>query len=1017
MPQHLGQGDLEDEADLDLALTEMIDQLCSDDEHERIQAASAIWDLAPWKNTDEIALMIHTAREDSALPLFGWVQFCLQNWMPISLNWVEATFLWVLWNYRASVQIILHGAKSDRLEEKQSGVTKIRHRIKDMTNRLIENENEEAKNYGYCMKLKVMEIFGEDIKRIQSVYDICPSSVQLNEEMIAILADGYEKIQDYPRAYELYQTLQVRIGEAHYLGCQITLLYKMGRVEEAKSLYGFGSSAWIHGSVLFPEFVYRWTLETDEEIWEVYKMLLPLYRGDRIDDVIKRVIQLASEYVLEWLTKIEASFMSAGSRDEDIYDDEFHPLWCRKLFLLEVAVWMLGHTGSFGPFPEWVGMEYILTLRDLFWEHQETLESSILDSYFSNNNQEWMDVVRDVHGDDQHQKQNASQEEGELWSDDMNYAPQEGADIMEESFVSQRLNNILDFLLDRVENDHGDNQELLDEILEFQGELAGYTTDIPLIDRDDVRFAGDLVRKSLWSLSSADRAQYQSLIEYTRQSYGSSIYQFLFFLSANTSQVDEIALDGLKKDPKLLILSIAITLLSVENPPLSKIRDLLSDTILEGLSESETIFLCRILYRTWFFLELCEFMIEDGEVLGYADCLELFFISLTYLDTDTQEDLYERALGVIGESFGCEDFTEYMEAMRWELPESWEHLTHAEMIHSVLTDKTSEVEADLIPLSALEKPSSHKTSMMFTALRIMDVWEWDRVRWLRAIMSLYPFLDIDKKHALESILSWSFYLGLGDEIRRFLALGQADGLPTGYWKYAHLLLWDEQEQKEWIESIVRDPFLHIIPESFIWWIDKKYPDEIDKATGGNLMLEQKFQLSYITAYSWIQGNDKLKKVAIHFQRLGRYIHFCLNGVSKLDTVSVEKVLKLFDAIDYWNDQVKDKGYIDGENRVWPFERCSDLLIRHISEFRRYLDLTWDEQTDWDIAGDEASDDLLNLIESLESITARFDPNSITYIRLSSVTRDLKREWWISPSHWEQSDGVCSHWDFPSQAFS
>ena len=42
MPQHLGQGDLEDEADLDLALTEMIDQLCSDDEHERIQAASAI---------------------------------------------------------------------------------------------------------------------------------------------------------------------------------------------------------------------------------------------------------------------------------------------------------------------------------------------------------------------------------------------------------------------------------------------------------------------------------------------------------------------------------------------------------------------------------------------------------------------------------------------------------------------------------------------------------------------------------------------------------------------------------------------------------------------------------------------------------------------------------------------------------------------------------------------------------------------------------------------------------------
>ena len=57
-------------------------------------------------------------------------------------------------------------------------------------------------------------------------------------------------------------------------------------------------------------------------------------------------------------------------------------------------------------------------------------------------------------------------------------------------------------------------------------------------------------------------------------------------------------------------------------------------------------------------------MIEDGEVFGYADCLELFFISLTYLDTVTQEDLYGRALDVIDISFEYEDFAEYMEAMR-----------------------------------------------------------------------------------------------------------------------------------------------------------------------------------------------------------------------------------------------------------------------------------------------------------------------------------------------------------------
>ena len=93
----------------------------------------------------------------------------------------------------------------------------MRHRIKDMTNRLIDNENEEAKNYGYCMKLKVMQIFDQSIERIQAVYDTCPLPVRQSEEMMEILADGYEKAKDYLHAFDLYRTLQVRTGKPHFL--------------------------------------------------------------------------------------------------------------------------------------------------------------------------------------------------------------------------------------------------------------------------------------------------------------------------------------------------------------------------------------------------------------------------------------------------------------------------------------------------------------------------------------------------------------------------------------------------------------------------------------------------------------------------------------------------------------------------------------------------------------------------------------------------------------------------------
>lgn len=261
-----------------------------------------------------------------------------------------------------------------------------------------------------------------------------------------------------------------------------------------------------------------------------------------------------------------------------------------------------------------------------------------------------MDRVRDLHSDTSHQEQaDAWDDEGreevggdEKKSDWIYPIGQDAfAEVLKNSFVTQRLNNILDFLLDRVENDHGDNKELLDEILDFQMELSEHAKDISPIDISDVRFAGDLVRKSVASFSSSDRDSYKTLVDYIGDQYGPSIYQFLFFLSANTSQSDNLAFTGIQKDPKLLLLSIVITLLSLDTPPLPRIREFISNPILEAFSEGETIFLCRMLYRAGLFREVCTFLIEDREAFGYAECVELFFQALTCVDKVSRQEFFE----------------------------------------------------------------------------------------------------------------------------------------------------------------------------------------------------------------------------------------------------------------------------------------------------------------------------------------------------------------------------------------
>ncbi len=1005
-PWHIHEA--EDQSDsAESTLSSLIDQLWFDNHDERSQAAISILELSPGKTPNEIAQIIYHSKRESTLEIFGWIGYCMDHSLDISIDWIEAVCIEMMKHYSQSVAIILHGGDSERVEDKKSALADIRGRMKELVYVLTQKKNEEVKNYGYLMTLKLLDVFEEDISRIQAFYNMCPPLVQLSVDVLEILADGYERSNDYPRAYEIYHTLQVRTGEACYLWSQISLLYKMGRVDEARSLYAFGSSAGIHGNILFPEFFYRWTIERDRELREIYKIFLPLYKGDRIDDMTKKFMIVASEYVRKRLSVLEEIFSKAEKKNNDIYDTNFVRLWVEKLFLLEVAVWMLGYTGPFGPFPEWVGMEYILTLRDLYWEHQEVPNPSILDHYFSLHSQEWMDKVRDLQGDNTQDLTQNDQEEG--WNDDRNFVAGNESNDPKDFFVTQRLDNILDFLLDRVENDQGDNQELLDEIIEFQSELSEHSKDIPAIDISDVRFAGDLVRKSLSTLSVSDRQQYNSLVEYTREHYWPSILQFLFFLSANTSHSDEMSLQGIQKDPRLLLLSIVITLLSVENPPLPRIREFITNPIFEALWEGETIFLCRMLYRAGLFREVCLFLLEDREAFGYAECVEIFFQSLSFLDRVTQEQFYDWALDTIDELFDYRDFSDFLEDMQVDLPETEPHVLHAKMILATMTDDETSLERETPSYSLATKLTPHQASMRFTTLRCMEVWEWDREKWTRALMDIYPLLDIDKKQALEAILTWLFYLGWKDEIERFVALWQKDGLSIGYWKYAYLLLWDQEQQKEWIDSIVHDPFLHIIPEPFIWWIDNNFPHELDQPIHGKHTIVQKFQLSYIRAYSWFRWRDKLERIASHFHSLNSYIALYMNGNPRLDASSVEAILDLFDAVDYDIGKVSDGKNPFSEDRVAPLEKLADILVRHIWEFRRYLSLSWDEEVDGDIMSSEARNYCLQFINSLESIVSWFDPSSLEYLRLSVILWQLRTTWWLPSHSWGQNDGLCDDW--------
>lgn len=69
----------------------------------------------------------------------------------------------------------------------------------------------------------------------------------------------------------------------------------------------------------------------------------------------------------------------------------------------------------------------------------------------------------------------------------------------------------------------------------------------------------------------------------------------------------------------------------------------------------------------------------------------------------------------------------------------------------------------------------------------------------------------------------------------------------------------------------------------------------------------------------------------------------------------------------------------------------NLLLKHVSEFQRYLDLCWDDQVDGDINNDESYLYLKGVIGSIESIADLFDHNSDEYIKLSSLVYHLKNE--------------------------
>lgn len=943
----------------------IVDGLLDEDIDQRLSTANDIQkifeDQTPEMILEELGAMFEW---DLAVEYqFGWLWYCSREWLSISQEARSQVLTERMQHYKVRVESLVYCRDREYTEQLSQALSVTRA----MFNDIFESHSDASDPVTQMDTLLFMSVSQVGVPDMRAFYDTCLPAVQSEPKVQELLALSYYRVWMYQEALDIFRRLQQLTGLLAHVEYQISCLFWLGKWDEAKQLYYFARSWLGKNGIQLPLSYFRGTILSDTDLEELYSIV---YYTSSLDPRVTRITQSALQYIHEWLKEIESRFNAPAMNDQDIFDENYHGLWIRKLLLLEVLVWVLRYTWDLdGLYPEGVGLEYISTLDDLFQEHTETNSISILQKYFDAYDQEWMEEVRELQWnqsaltfspdeaqilDDLADEPWDMTEQGvSQWEVEIDLSELIEHDSM--GSVAVRVSNILDFLIDRIEAPTPENQELLSTLIELQWVLQEYDHEVPEWDSSDIEFVGNRVQARLQhTFGDMDRSIFSDVMKYILEKYGVAYVQSIFFSSANMSNLDKEDMSLLWKDPRVILFSITIMCLGGKPIVNDIVSELLLQPCISVLDPEEIVFLPRVLFSAWLYQDVCDCILEHHLLLDFPECLLLYFMALSGLSEIQRDDL----LVACHEEMETDDIWEFLTGYRESFPESIEYVNFAEMIHATLiSTETPTVELELESndwVWCTDNNTYQISQLFFASLLLDDSTDEQKRKKVDTIWTLYPHLTIDKKSANEELMTLLFQIGDRDMLEKIIQKANYSGFVIGYWKYAPLLLGTDSEKREGIVRIVQDPLLYSIPLPIFQMIHNQLADMNRVQEMSESDIVYKFQASWVIAYWALRSFGALGEVVWHFRRLENDItHFFSHWVSAW-------IEKLFQGINYsenvWYDSLHEGPMASGQ-------QACEYILRHISEFSSYIE----EQKDTVPSSELSSESWLSFLQVLSNI--------------------------------------------------
>ena len=201
-------------------------------------------------------------------------------------------------------------------------------------------------------------------------------------------------------------------------------------------------------------------------------------------------------------------------------------------------------------------------------------------------------------------------------------------------------------------------------------------------------------------------------------------------------------------------------------------------------------------------------------------------LSASFLDESRAQahiETFEQEL--LPDRYGYDTFSGYIEAAKLELSKSprsemrlLHRLEHAQMWYDFMMADAEDIsiEADLKPIKYGQKVSSIEASHYFSVFRMFPpATHSNGAERLAYLDSLYPYIDLEKREAVQIIFALALHGERRDMIEKYLKIAKDEELYIGHWKYAPLLLGEKKSAIEAFALIARDPQIGDIIEPIV----------------------------------------------------------------------------------------------------------------------------------------------------------------------------------------------------------